>query len=263
MSVGIAAQPVVALEGVSKRFGQQLAVAETSLAIEPGAFFSIVGESGCGKTTLLRLVAGLEQPSSGQVVVNGQMVTGPRTGVGIAFQTPALLSWRSALENVLLPVEAAGERVSPETRQRALSLMARAGLAEAVDKRPHELSGGMQSRVALARALLREPSLLLLDEPFAALDVLTRERMGLALLDLWSDSNATAIFVTHDIAEAVFLSDRVAVMGSRPGRLRQTFDVPLSRPRALETRYDPAFIDLCRQVRLAMEEAESIGGGIA
>jgi len=252
--------PAIAIHQVSQQFGAQRVLANIDLTVDRGKFVSIVGESGCGKTTLLRIIAGLLTPTNGSVTMDGATVREPQRAVSFVFQTPVLLRWRTALENVLLPAQVADARVTPQIRQRAIALMERAGLGGALVKLPHELSGGMQSRVALARALLLEPTILLLDEPFAALDAITRERMGLALLELWQDSGMTAVFVTHDIAEAVFLSDTVILMAPRPGRIAQVFDVSLSRPRMLPMRYDTAFIALCREIRAAMERIERDDG---
>ncbi len=251
------AAPAIALRGAGKRFGTQQALVGIDLTVAPGTFVSVVGESGCGKTTLLRLIAGLEPATAGAVEVAGEPVTGPQAGIGFVFQSPVLLRWRTALENVLLPAHVAGRRIGPELRRRALTLLERAGIGAAGGKLPRELSGGMQSRVALARALLLEPAILLLDEPFAALDALTRERLALALLDLCADAGLTALFVTHDIGEAVFLADRVVLLAPDPGRLHREFAVPLPRPRTPAMRYEAEYIALCREVRLAMAEVES------
>jgi len=254
-------EPAIAIRHLSEQFGDQQVLAEIDVTIDRGEFVSIVGESGCGKTTLLRLVAGLLAPTSGSVAVNGAVVREPQRNVSFVFQTPVLLRWRTALENVLLPAQVAA-RVTPQLYQRAIALMERAGLGGALAKLPHELSGGMQSRVALARALLLDPAILLLDEPFAALDAITRERMGRALLELWQDSGMTALFVTHDIAEAVFLSDTVILMAPRPGRIARSFAVPLPRPRMLAMRYEPVFVALCREIRTAMERVEHDDGEV-
>jgi len=262
MSVRASVEPAVVLRDVGERFGAQHVLADINLTVNRGQFVGIVGESGCGKTTLLRLVAGLLAPTSGSVAVGGAMVSGPQRDVSFVFQSPVLLRWRTALDNVLLPAQIADVRVTPRVRRHANALMERAGLGEAVGKLPHELSGGMQSRVALARALLLEPAILLLDEPFAALDAIMRERIGLALLDLWQGSGMTALFVTHDIAEAVFLSDVVVLMAPRPGRLARTFPIPLPRPRTLAMRYEPTFIALCREIRMAMERVEHGDGEV-
>lgn len=251
----------IELRGITKWFGARQALAPTDLTVARGAFVALVGESGCGKTTLLRLVAGLEEPTAGTVLVDGAPVRGPREGVGFVFQSPVLLRWRTALENVLLPLQVAGRPVTPESRRRATALMERAGLGGSLHKLPRQLSGGMQARVALARALLLDPALLLLDEPFAALDALTRERMGQALLDLWHGRDLTVLFVTHDVAEAVYLADRVLVLAPGPGRLYRDFTVPLPRPRQPELRFAPAFVETCRAIRVAMAEVESAAVG--
>ncbi len=254
MSLGLA--PAVQLRGISKRFGDYLALAPCDLTVPQGEFLSIIGESGCGKTTLLRLVAGLEKPSTGTVALNGKPIDSPADCVGFVFQKPVLLEWRTALQNVLLPAQVSGQPVGPELQRRAEDLLDQIGVGEASHKLPRALSGGMQSRVALARALLLVPSLLLLDEPFAALDALTRERMAITLLAQWAANSLTALFVTHDIGEAVFLSDRVILMASHPGRLHQSYTVPLPRPRAPAMRYEAAYIELCRTIRLDMAEVE-------
>jgi len=252
--------PKIRLSGVAERFGAGeeglLALEAVDLELKTGEFVAVVGESGCGKTTLLRLVAGLLEPSAGQIALDGRPVRGPAPNVAIVFQRPVLLDWRSVLDNVLLPIELAGLR-RPEHEGRARALLGSLGLSGFEDKRPRQLSGGMQQRAALARALITRPDVLLLDEPFSALDAITREQLQAELLRVWSASAATALLVTHDIAEAVFLADRVALMTPRPGRVARIFEVSLPRPRTLEHRYEADFIYLCRDLRHAMLELGS------
>ncbi len=219
------------------------ALAGISLKVGSGEFVSLVGPSGCGKSTLLRIVAGLRPATSGTVTVAGTPVTRPIPHIGMVFQQPILLKWRSILQNVLLPAELAGRNVSP-LRKRALELLDMAGLNGFAEKLPRELSGGMQQRAALCRALLLDPPLLLMDEPFGALDAMTRDDMSLELLRIWGETSAsrkTILFVTHSIPEAVFLSDRVVVMSARPGRIAADFKVDLPRPRTIEYRASEAF----------------------
>jgi NitT/TauT family transport system ATP-binding protein len=193
---------------------------------------TLVGRSGCGKSTLLRIVAGLLEPTGGRVTIAGTPVTGPRRDVSLMFQRPALLPWRNVIENVLLPVEV--HRLDRRAyRRRAHDLLELVGLDAFATRSPWELSGGMQQRVALCRALVVEPRILLMDEPFAALDALTREELGLELQRIWSEHRATILFVTHSIEEAVLLADRVVVMSARPGRIRRVVPVDLPRPRSL------------------------------
>ncbi|WP_247872054.1 ABC transporter ATP-binding protein [Azospirillum sp. TSO35-2] len=218
--------------------------------IGEGAFHCLVGRSGCGKTTLLKLAAGLLAPTAGAVRIGGAAVRAPRPDVGFVFQAPTLLEWRSVLDNVLLPMALRG-RPGPQDRARALELLDLVGLSAYADRGPRALSGGQQSRVAIARALVTRPALLLLDEPFAALDAITREELQDDLLRLCARHGTTVLFVTHDIAEAIYLGDRVAVMAA--GRLSHTLTVDLPRPRPPDLRYDPRFNDLCRALRHAMD----------
>jgi NitT/TauT family transport system ATP-binding protein len=246
----------IRLHAVEQRFGTGdtavQALAGLDLDLAPGEFVSVVGQSGCGKSTLLRLIAGLLEPSAGQIERDGQPLQGVSADHAIVFQRPVLLDWRSVLDNVLLPAELAGQpRAQVEPRARALLQVL--GLTGFERKRPRQLSGGMQQRAALARALLTDPTLLLLDEPFSALDAITREQLQAELQRVWSSSGATALLVTHDIAEAVFLSDRVALMTNRPGRIARLVDIPLPRPRTLDLRFTPEFTTLCRELRLALE----------
>ena len=229
------------------------ALIDINLTIYSGEFISIIGESGCGKTTLLRIAAGLIPPTSGDVLMDNAMVSQPRRDIGFVFQRPVLLAWRTVIENVLLPVEIVGSK-SKDYHPKALQLLAMTGLGGFENHYAAQLSGGMQQRVAIARALILKPSLLLMDEPFGALDAITREQMNSELLRIWSLSQTTALFVTHDIAEAVYLSDRVVVLGRRPGRIKRIFEIDLPRPRLPEHRYDERFTGLCRDMKHIMLE---------
>ncbi|MCC6780064.1 MAG: ABC transporter ATP-binding protein [Hyphomicrobiales bacterium] len=212
-----------------------------------GEFLSILGPSGCGKSTLLMIAAGLVPPSSGGIAVEGRPVHRPRTDVGIVFQSPVLLEWRTALGNVMLQAEARKlERASAERRAR--ELLASVGLAGFEHKYPHELSGGMRQRVSLCRALIHDPDHLLMDEPFGALDALTRDQLVLDLQALWNQRRMTVLFITHSVAEAVFLSDRVIVMTPRPGRIDRIIDIDLPRPRTLALRESPRFAEYSREI---------------
>ena len=214
------------------------ALRDIDLAVGRGELVAIVGPSGCGKSTLLRVIAGLRPPSRGRVEVDGRPVTRPLPSVGMVFQAPVLLKWRTIESNVLLPAELSG--LDPAAyRSRAAELLRLVGLDEFARKLPRELSGGMQQRASLCRALLLDPPLLLMDEPFGALDAMTRDEMNLELLRVWGEGSRerkTIVFVTHSIPEAVFLADRVVVMTARPGRLARVFDVPLPRPRTVASR---------------------------
>jgi NitT/TauT family transport system ATP-binding protein len=245
----------IAFHDITKAFGtgskRMVALERVNLAIEDGHFISILGESGCGKTTLLRIAAGLIPASSGRVLMDGTPVTKPRRDMGFVFQQSVLLEWRNVLENILLPVEIFKLKAQGY-RDKALDLLKMMGLSGFEQHYPIQLSGGMQQRVAIARALILNPSVLLMDEPFGALDAITREQMNIELLRIWSLSRTTAIFITHDIAEAAFLSDRVVVLGSRPGRVKQIFDIDLPRPRSADHRFDERFTRLCRDMKRAM-----------
>ena len=224
------------------------ALADISLDIAPGEFVTIVGPSGCGKTTLLRIMAGLLRPTSGTVRLLGRPVTGPSRNVGVVFQDPVLLPWRTVLDNVMLPVQVLRlDRRSYHSR--ALDLLGLVGLAGFESKYPHELSGGMRQRVSLARALVHDPALLLMDEPFGALDAMTREAMNLELQRIWQESGKTVAFITHSIAEAVFLGDRVVVMSPRPGRVADVVTVSLGRPRDLDLMASDVFGVYARKIR--------------
>jgi NitT/TauT family transport system ATP-binding protein len=245
----------VSLQHVSKSFGPTVAVENVSLTIAENSFVSIVGPSGCGKSTLLRMTAGLVLPSSGEITVRGTLVKRPMRDIGMVFQTPVLLPWRTTLRNILFVAEMGGRNVAA-LRRRAIELMELAGLAGFEASYPHELSGGMQQRVSICRAMLLRPPLILMDEPFGALDVITRERMGFALQTLWDERRNTVLFVTHSIAEAVLLSDTVIVMTSRPGRIRDIVPIDLSRPRGVDTLRESRFVELSARVRDGIESQQ-------
>jgi NitT/TauT family transport system ATP-binding protein len=240
---------VIEGERVTKVFVETVVALEgASFSVSTGSLVSLVGPSGCGKSTLLRLVAGLIPLSSGRLTVHGQEVGAPRKDVGMMFQKATLLDWRTAVENVLLPSELGG-RVTQENRRRAIDLLDLVGLKGFEFSFPRQLSGGMQQRVALARLLQTGADILLLDEPFGALDEFTRERLNLELLRIVAEVRATTLFVTHNIAEAIFLADHVLVMTPRPGRLAGVVDVPFGRPREIELQQTPEFNALVSEVR--------------
>jgi NitT/TauT family transport system ATP-binding protein len=233
---------------IYRRGGREThALENVDLAIRDGEFLAIVGPSGCGKSTLLRIVAGLVLASRGEVRVDGKHVDRPQTNLGIVFQSPVLLDWRTALDNVLVQVEL--RSLDPRAyRDNALRLLDQIGLRDFADRYPYELSGGMRQRVAIARALIHEAPLLLMDEPFGALDALTREQMRLDLEALWLATHRTVMFITHSIDEAVLLADRVVVMSPRPGRIERVIDVPLPRPRGLDARRAPEFVRIAEEI---------------
>jgi NitT/TauT family transport system ATP-binding protein len=240
------------------RAGVVEALADIDLRVAPAEFLSVVGPSGCGKSTLLRLVAGLLRPTAGRVVVDGQLVTRPHPQVGIVFQQPALLPWRSVTRNIALQLEMRGRDPGP-FRSRIADLIRLTGLAGFEESLPHELSGGMQQRVSLCRALVHEPALLLMDEPFGALDAMTRESLSLELQRVWMQQQKTVVFVTHSIAEAIFLGDRVVVMTPRPGRIARSVDVPLPRPRSFADLGQAAFLSAMTEVRAVLDGAMTAG----
>ena len=235
------------------------ALRPTELVVEPGEFVSLVGPSGCGKTTLLKLIAGLDEASGGRVLVGDRTVTKPDPTVSVVFQKAALLKWYTVEQNVLLPARVAGN-LTKQVRARASELLEFIGLADFKDRYPSELSGGMQQRVSIARALAGEPKVLLMDEPFSALDEFTREVLQDELLRLWTDHPKTVIFVTHNISEAVYLSDRVAVMAPRPGRIESVVDIDLPRPRGNALRTDQQFFDLVSSIRSKFNKVGALGG---
>lgn len=248
--------PILEAKHLSKHYNSRqkplAAIEDISFAVGPGEFVCLVGPSGCGKTTLLRILAGLLIPDQGQVRLRGQPLTGPCHEIGVVFQKPNLMPWRTVGDNVLLPLQV--RQVRPdEAEQRARQVLEMVKLHEFDQNYPRELSGGMQQRVAIARALVYEPDILLLDEPFGALDALTREQLNQELLRIWGDSGKTIIMVTHNIREAVFLSDRVLVLSQRPGRIANIIPVPFPRPRAQSLLYDSDFGALAYKVRQAIQ----------
>ena len=250
---------MVVIEDVTLTYGQAAAavtaVKGTSLTVERGEFAAVVGPSGCGKSTLMRLVTGLVKPTMGRVAVDGATVTGPVKIAGMAFQNDNLLPWRTVADNVMLPLEIVQPyrgRFRAEKkafRERAEALLATVGLGGFGDRFPWELSGGMQQRASLCRSLIHEPELLMLDEPFAALDAFTREELWCVLRDLWHKLNFTVILVTHDLREAAFLADTVHVMSARPGRIVMTKKMDLPRPRDLDICFEPKFVDIVHELR--------------
>jgi len=262
------ANPLIDLSGVGMIYqaasGPVEALAGISLAVGVGEFVSLVGPSGCGKSTLLRIVAGLRAATTGTVTVEGQRVTKPIPDIGMVFQAPVLLRWRTILDNILLPAELAGKD-KRGSWARAQELLEMAGLQGFADKLPNQLSGGMQQRASLCRALLLDPPLLLMDEPFGALDAMTRDDMALELLRIWGERDLareqrkTVLFVTHSIGEAVFLSDRVVVMSPRPGRIAADLKIDLPRPRTVELRASEAFGQLNLEIFRTLTRRSSAG----
>ena len=258
-------QTVVHLAGVDKVFARGDQPATTalegiSLDIAQGEFVSLIGPSGCGKSTLLRIIGDLTGPTRGEVIVNGKPADQARRDrdYGMVFQAPVLFEWRTVEDNVKLPLEVMG--ASAERRsQRAAEMLQLVELGDFLKHYPWQLSGGMQQRVAIARALAFEPAILLMDEPFGALDEMTRERLNMELLGIWRETGSTIVFVTHSTAEAVFLSTRVVVMSPRPGRVSRVIPVDLPQPRSQATREDPRFFELATEVR----EALHLGSGDA
>ena len=230
------AAPVRALEGLDFAIGRH-------------EFLAVLGPSGCGKSTLLRQIAGLLAPTAGQVEIYGRAVSEPRDEIGMVFQKPTLLPWFSVLDNVTFPMRHKYGRVRPDDTARAHQLLAMMGLSEFAARRPDALSGGMQQRVAIARALLLDPEILLMDEPFSALDALTRDEMSFELLRIWQERPKTVVFITHSIPEAVLLADRIVVMSARPGRVREIIEVDLPRPRSIDSFSEPRFSRLANHIR--------------
>ncbi|AMN40546.1 ABC transporter ATP-binding protein [Rhodoplanes sp. Z2-YC6860] len=230
------ASALILARGLSKTYatsaGQITALKNLDFEIHEGEFVSVVGQSGCGKSTLLKVLAGLLPYSSGSVELNGKPLRGPTPQAAVVFQSPVLLPWRTVLDNVLLPIEFRKLPVA-SYRKNAIDLLAMVGLSDFAQRYPFELSGGMQQRAAIIRALVQDPKLLLMDEPFGALDAMTREQMNIELMRIWGQSGKTVIFITHSIAEAIFLSDRVIAMTARPGTIADVITIDLPRPRDL------------------------------
>jgi NitT/TauT family transport system ATP-binding protein len=248
----VAKRPLIAIDGVAKTYrtadGPVESLKPLTFAIGEGEFMAIVGPSGCGKSTLLKMVAGLLPASAGSIALNGVPVNGPPDNVGIVFQSPVLLAWRTVLDNVLLQIDM--RRLSrADYLPKAEALLAMTGLADFARKLPWQLSGGMQQRASICRALVHDPTVLLMDEPFGALDAMTREKMNLELQRIWYETRKTVLFITHSIPEAVFLADRVLVMSERPGTIAAIYDVGLPRPRSLAMMGDPAFVGLTQTIR--------------
>jgi NitT/TauT family transport system ATP-binding protein len=238
----------------STRDGPIVTLDAVSFSVAPQEFLSVLGPSGCGKTTVLKIIAGLVPASDGHVQIEGIRVTRSQRKIGIVFQVPALMRWRTAIGNVMLPAEILG--LDPvHSRHRAVELMKLVGLEDFATKYPNELSGGMQQRVAIARALVHDPSILLLDEPFSALDMMTRNQLNIELLRIWSERRKTSLLITHSIPEAVFLSDRVVVLGPRPANVLEIVPVPLPRPRTPEMRVTSDFMKIVDHIgrRIGLE----------
>jgi NitT/TauT family transport system ATP-binding protein len=230
------------------RTGHTVALQQVDLAIRQNEFVTLVGPSGCGKSTLLKIIDLLIPPSRGTVLFDGRPLAGPSRDVGIVFQEPVLLPWRGILDNVMLPAEILGLDLA-QARRRAMDLLSLVGLAGFEQRYPKELSGGMQQRAAICRSLVHDPSILLMDEPFAALDAMTREELGFELLKIWDVYKKTVVFVTHQISEAILLADRVVAMSPRPGRIEKVIEVSLPRPRRLDMQFSPEFKRYSDEIR--------------
>jgi NitT/TauT family transport system ATP-binding protein len=235
-------------KGYPSRDGFVHALQQISFTVKEGEFVAVVGPSGCGKSTLLKILAGLLPPSEGKACLRDTPISGQRRDIGMVFQSPVLLPWRRVLENVLLPIDV--QRIGSDLyRKTALDLLSLVGLQEFAHRYPWELSGGMQQRVAITRALIHDPAILLMDEPFGALDAMTREQMNLELQRIWMERKKTVVFVTHSIPEAVFLADRVLVMSPRPGRIIEVVTIGIPRPRRLDAMSSTEFCDAVSSIR--------------
>jgi NitT/TauT family transport system ATP-binding protein len=256
-AASVAGAPVYELSRVSKTYarGAVRALEEVSITLREGSFSAVIGSSGCGKSTLLKIMAGLIPPSSGRVVLQGEPVLGPRRDIGMMFQQATLFPWRTTIENIVLPIEIRdGRRAAEAAKERGRALLELVGLKGFADAYPNQLSGGMAQRAAICRMLITEPAVLLLDEPFSALDELTREFMNMELQRICRSREATAFLVTHSIPEAVILSDVVYVMAPRPGRVAEVVPVDLPRPRTLAMITTPAFGTLVQRIRARLDE---------
>jgi NitT/TauT family transport system ATP-binding protein len=263
-------EPFIDLKKVSLIYGekeQTLAIDRLSLSIDRGSFVAVVGPSGCGKSTLLKLISGLIPPSQGDVLIEGAKVTGPVQKVGMAFQNPLLMPWRTTLRNVVLPMEIVErnpirfKKHQADHVAKARQLLASVGLKDFEKKFPWQLSGGMQQRASLCRSIIHNPEILMLDEPFGALDSFTREELWQSMQDLWLKEKFTALLITHDLREAVFLADVIYVMSGRPGKIVSRREVKFPRRRSIELMSDPAFIEIVQELRQFIAEARSQHAG--
>jgi NitT/TauT family transport system ATP-binding protein len=255
-------RPVFEITSLSKTFARNrvTALSNVGLVLREGEFASVIGLSGCGKSTLLKIMAGLIPPSSGRVILGGRPVMGPRSDIGMMFQQATLLPWKTAIENIVLPIAIReGRHAARQARERARDLLRLVGLEKAEDAYPGELSGGMAQRVAICRMLITEPAVLLLDEPFSALDELTRDFMNMELQRICMERHATTFLVTHSIPEAVILSDRIYVMQAHPGRIGEVIDIDLPRPRTLDLINTRKFGDIVRNIREKLDQEVRLG----
>jgi NitT/TauT family transport system ATP-binding protein len=260
----VTARDIIAVKALGMQYGSGenavVALQNIDFAVADGAFMSVVGPSGCGKSTLLRILAGLMPATSGSADLRGAPIVGPRKDIGVVFQTPVLFPWRTILGNVMLPSDV--QRLDrKKMTERARQLLELVGLKGFENRYPRELSGGMQQRVGIVRALIHDPALLLMDEPFGALDAMTRETMNVELQRIWMESRKTVLFITHSTSEAVFLADRVMVMTSRPGRIGDMLEIDLPRPRSLNVMNTPEFGAYVQRIRAALNAAEGHAPG--
>jgi len=247
---------VLRIKDVRKVYRDLEVIRNVSLNVAASEFVSVLGPSGCGKSTLLMMVAGLVEQTEGEIFINGKLVTGPRREVGVVFQQPVLLPWRTVLDNVLFPIELL-RLPRPKYEQRAMDLLTMAKIGDFAHRLPRQLSGGMRQRASICCALIHDPSILLMDEPFSALDAITRDEMGVELLRIWQANRKTVIFVTHSIREAAFLSDRVLVMGRRPATILEDVAIDLRRPREISMMEDERFNQHVRRLRKSIEASHA------